>query len=177
VIAQRMSQGDWNTEGYPQEDSLHDSEDGEETLLRNPNEDRTVRSIDIQKIRTVPRTPAQADLQLPERFAHLKEEQQAGALMALRQVDATSRQAVLDEWAMRCADSGIRKPAGYLFGIIQKAIKGEFNPVAGERQPAKPAAPPSSPRPASPPESTLKPTSPEVTRQHLAHLRKMLRGA
>jgi hypothetical protein len=33
---------------------------------------------------------------------------------------------VLDEWAAR-GKHGIRNPAGYLFGIIQRAIRGEFN--------------------------------------------------
>jgi hypothetical protein len=42
------------------------------------------------------------NLRLPERFLRLKDEQQAGALVALQQVDDAQRQAVLDEWAARC---------------------------------------------------------------------------
>lgn len=64
------------------------------------------------------------NLRLPERFLRLKDEQQAGALVALQQVDEAQRQAVLDEWAARCHNSAVRNPAGYLFGIIQKAIRG-----------------------------------------------------
>ena len=75
------------------------------------------------------RTRALGDLQWPKRFAELKAEQQAGARMALQQVDAALRQAVLDEWAARCGKHGIRNPAGYLFGIIQRAMRGEFDAV------------------------------------------------
>jgi len=194
VIVERLSQGHGDAGSYPQEESRHDSEEGAETplrnqetpasdseaglnsvperSLRNPKPDSTVRRIYIDKVRTVPCAHAMADLQLPERFTHLREEQQAGALVALRQVDETLRQAVLDEWAMRCADSGIRKPAGYLFGIIQKAIKGEFNPVAGER----PQPPPSSPPHASPSKSKPERASPEAVRRHLARLHDIMRG-
>jgi hypothetical protein len=195
VIAQRMAQGGWGAQSYPQEDGNHDSEDGSEALLRNheplssdsepgrkpaqdrslrnPNEGRTVRSSRIEEIRTVPRTHghAMADLRLPDRFTRLKAEQQTGAMVALRQVDETLRQAVIDEWAVRCSENAIRSPAGYLFGIIQKAIKGEFHPVAGERQPAKPPPPP---RPASPPVSEPKRAPPEAVREHLARLRAMM---
>jgi hypothetical protein len=62
----------------------------------------------------------------------LKDEQQSGALVALQQVDESLRQAVLDEWDARCRNSAVRNPAGYLFGIIQKAIRGEFKAWAGE---------------------------------------------
>ncbi|EZQ20375.1 hypothetical protein CF98_07735 [Halopseudomonas bauzanensis] len=75
---------------------------------------------------------------LPERFRGLKDEQQAGALVALRQLDTPLQQAVLDEWVLRCDSSAIRNPAGYLFGIIQRAIRGEFNALA--KQVEKPPA-------------------------------------
>ena len=85
------------------------------------------------------------NLRLPERFLRLKDEQQAGALVALQQVDEAQRQAVLDEWAARCHNSAVRNPAGYLFGIIQKAIRGEFKAWAGTD-----AAAPLAPRAAGP---------------------------
>lgn len=150
-----------------------DSEAGEkpshDTLLRNPKQDRTeVLSTCINKaVRTVPRTHELQGLRLPERFLALKEEQQAGALMALRQVEAEQRQAVLDEWAVRCRKSEVRKPAGYLFGIIQKAIRGEFKAWAGkERSNALP--------PAGPPASDHRPACPEVGQAHLTHLHALL---
>lgn len=87
----------------------------------------------------------------PIRFLRLKDEQQAGAMIALPQVEETQRQAVLDEWAMRCRCSTVRNPAGYLFGIIQKAIRGEFKAWAGEGESAPPQPRPTAPTSPSPP--------------------------
>ncbi|MCB1598152.1 MAG: hypothetical protein KDI87_10615, partial [Gammaproteobacteria bacterium] len=121
VLVQRLASQGWSTaESYPQDETIHESEEGQEALirngespssesesgrkappdnlLRNPNEDRTVRNERISnKVRTVPR--ARENLHLPQRFLTLKHEQQSGALVALRQVDETLQQAVLDEWA------------------------------------------------------------------------------
>ena len=69
---------------------------------------------------------------MPDYFFKLREEQQKGALAALRQVDEKLQQAVLDEWTVRCLSGDVRNPAGYLFGIIQKAIRGEFNTWVGD---------------------------------------------
>ena len=92
-------------------------------------------------------------------------EQQAGALMALQQVDAAPRQAVLDEWAARCGGSTVRNPAGYLFGIIQKAIRGEFKAWAGNDAAAPPAPRAAGPAPSSSP-SASRPADPEVARAY-----------
>lgn len=108
------------------------------------------------------------DLQLPKRFALLKEEQQTGAAVALQQVDPSVRQAVLDEWEARCRASSIRNPAGYLFGIIQRAIRGEFNAWAGQNQPK-------ATQPATAPTEPPKVAAPEVAQEHIARLREMLR--
>ena len=114
------------------------------------------------------------NLRLPERFLRLKEEQQAGAMIALQQVDEAQRPAVLEEWAARCRSSTVRNPAGYLFGIIQKAIRGEFKAWAGEGGPSPPPPPP---RPAasapSPPASRA--ADPEAARAYLERLRSILR--
>ena len=125
----------------------------------------------MSEVRTVPRVRAMQNLRLPERFLRLKDEQQAGALVALEQVDETQRQAVLDEWAARCGGSTVRNPAGSLFGIIQKAIRGEFKAWAGESASTPPA--PLSPAPSSPPASRA--ADPEVARAYLAQLREALR--
>src|SRR5690606_499570 len=194
VLAQRMALHGWTTPGYPQEGADHESEEGQEALLRNaarpsseseagpkpapdgslrnPKEDRTVRMNRINKeVRTVPRARALQNLRLPERFLRLKDEQQAGALVALQQVDEAQRQAVLDEWAARSGGSTVRNPAGYLFGIIQKAIRGEFKAWAGDSATVPPASRP----PASAPAPSAPPVSPEVARAHLARLRAALR--
>ena len=192
VLAQQMAVHDWTTANYPQEGVEYHSEEGQEALLRNgerrssesevgpkpapdgslriPKEDRTVRKDRIDEVRTIPHAKALQNLRLPERFLRLKEEQQAGALVALQQVDETQRQAVLDEWTARCRSSTVRNPAGYLFGIIQKAIRGEFKAWAGESASAPPAPPP--PAPSSPPASRA--TDPAVARAYLARLRSAL---
>ncbi|MGR0116455.1 STY4528 family pathogenicity island replication protein [Ralstonia pseudosolanacearum] len=170
-------------ESYPQHESedgtpprlrIHDpppsdSEAGakplSDALLRNPNADRTVRKdLSSERHTYVPRT--REGLRLPARFATLQAEQQSGALAALQQVDAPLRQAVLDEWAARCDARAIRNPAGYLFGIISKALRHEFNAsraTAPASAPKPPTSTPSRPAPA-----------PEVAHAHLAHLRKLL---
>ena len=198
VLAQRMARHGWTTPGYPQEGADHESEEGQEALLRNgarpsleseagpkpasdgslriPKEDRTVRIDRMNEVRTVPRVRAMHNLRLPERFLRLKGEQQAGALVALQQVDETQRQAVLDEWAARCGGSAVRNPAGYLFGIIQKALRGEFKAWAGTDAAAPPA-----PRAAGPAQSSSlsgsRPADREVARAYLARLRSALRDA
>ena len=198
VLAERLArQGIGATESYPQEDAVHDSEEGPASLLRNgerpssdseagpkpasdaslrnPKQDRTVRSSRIDEVRTTAREREQAramqGIRLPERFLDLKEEQQAGAMVALQQVDASLRQAVLDEWAERCRGSAIRNPAGYLFGIIQRAIRGEFNAWAKQ---AGSAPPPAATRDA-PPEPPRNVVPPEVAKQHIDRLRELLR--
>ena len=198
VLAERLAQqGIAAPESYPQEDATHDSEEGVSNLLRNgeqhsseseagleptpdgalrnPKQDRTVRSKSNKEVRTTARehghVRAMPGVQMPDRFLSLKEEQQAGALVALQQVDAPLRQAVLDEWADRCRGSTIRNPAGYLFGIIQRAIRGEFNAWAKQvgTAPPVPAAydrPPEAPR-------NVVPT--EVALQQIERLRELLR--
>ncbi|WP_137821590.1 STY4528 family pathogenicity island replication protein [Pseudomonas sp. D(2018)] len=186
VLVQRMAPGGVSSlERYPQEQLEHDSEEGENALLRNgepppsdseagtkanqtaslrnPKQDRTSTRID-KSVRTVPLVREHPPLRLPERFLALREEQQAGALVALQQVQAEQRQAVLDEWAARCRSNEVHKPAGYLFGIIQAAIRGEFNAWAGQDKRRASADPPPAPRTANP----------DVVQTHLAQLHALL---
>ena len=202
VLAQRMARNKWADASYPQEPVDHESEEGQDGLLRNldgpsseseagpkpapdgslrnPKEDRTVRMDRINQVRTVPRAKALQHLRLPERLLRLKDEQQSGAMVALQQVDESLRQAVLDEWDARCRNSAVRNPAGYLFGIVQKAIRGEFKAWAGEAGSAStPPAPSSPPRPAAPAPSAPPPPAPngpgrEAARAYLAKLRSTL---
>ena len=58
----------------------------------------------------------------------------------------------------------MRKPAGYLFGIIQAAIRGEFNAWAGQDKSKAAADPPPATRTANP----------EVVQAHLAQLHALL---
>ena len=197
VLAERLaSQGIRAHESYPQDGATHDSEEGASGLLRNsddpsseseagsksasdaslrnPKQARTVRSNRIDEVRTTAPARALGDLHWPQRFAALKAEQQAGARVALQQVDASLRQAVLDEWATRCSNRGIRNPAGYLFGIIQRAIHGEFNAWARKDGPSAPTTPNERPQTTPPPRPQGKPVTPEVAKQHIERLRSLL---
>ncbi|UYC11840.1 STY4528 family pathogenicity island replication protein [Xanthomonas sp. CFBP 8445] len=161
----------------PSSDSESGRKPAPERSLRNPKEARTG-SFRIGE-RTVLRERARDGLRLPAEFLSLKDEQQSGALVALGQVAEEQRQAVVDEWAARCRDSAVRNPAGYLFGLIQRAMRGEFKPWAGAGAGKSPApdTPPPPPRPPPPPPAPApKPASPEVARAHLERLRAILRG-
>ncbi|MFV0278263.1 MAG: STY4528 family pathogenicity island replication protein [Parahaliea sp.] len=171
--------------GYPQPDPGHpseeglsaplrndeeqssDSEAGPQTSdtdgLRNPKAARTVRSNhhSIHKVLTV--RELCKNLVVPDYFSTLRDEQQRGALSALRQVDVQLQQAVLDEWTVRCLSGDVRNPAGYLFGIIQKAIRGEFNTWVGDL--LADARSPSGHRPGD--ERTVE--------EHCAHLRSLFK--
>lgn len=152
---------------HPSSDSEAGEKSGESAHLRNRKQDRTeVLSSRIKEERTVPR--ALQHLRLPERFGHLKHEQQAGALVALQQVDAEQRQSVLDEWNARCRGSTVRNPAGYLFGIIQKAIRGEFKAWASQ------AAAPAATAPSPENTTSSRAASPEIAQAHLARLHALL---
>lgn len=188
VLAQRLSRAHIPPGSYPQHEGIHDSEEGSSSPLRNagtptsdseagrkpnndgtlriPKQDRTVRKDSIEEVRTD--RPIRHRLKMPERFLRLKDEQRAGAMVALQQVDEDIRQAILDEWAARCRGSTVRNPAGYLFGLIQRALQGQFKPWASQETLATSA-------PAAPPEEPpIAPASPEVVQQHLARLRELL---
>lgn len=155
----------------PSSDSEQGEISGENALLRNPNKDSTVRTVSMYKyVRTVPRTREATALRLPTPFLNLDEAQQSAALLALQPVELTQQQAILDEWAARCRGNSVRKPAGYLFGIIQKALRGEFHistPPQRQHQSASPTAQ-SLPRTKA---------DPEVAQAHLMRLREILRNS
>ena len=149
-------------------DSEHGRKPASEARLRNPNTDRTVRIKPSFGVLTpVPRT--RDALHLPPRFATLRAEQQSGALAALQQVDPSLRQAVLDEWQARVESRAVRKPAGYLFGIIGKALRGEFQAWCAPSSQPPASAPPTITAP------TARPADANVVQQHLVRLRALLR--
>ncbi|WP_394073913.1 STY4528 family pathogenicity island replication protein [Xanthobacter autotrophicus] len=156
VLTRRLAAQGWSeTSDHPQAVDSDDSEEGRDGSLRNREHpsseseargkpaklgplrnskmDRTVRkkSESIQE-HTIPR--GRGALRLPERFGALKAEQQNGALAALRTLEAELQQAILDEWDARCRTSVVRNPAGYLFGLIQRGVRGEFNVWAGTKE-------------------------------------------
>ncbi|WP_332112567.1 STY4528 family pathogenicity island replication protein [Pseudomonas carnis] len=92
--------------------------------VRNPNSSTTSTNTKVCK-NTVPR--AREGIRLPEPFLQLAAEQRRNAMVALGTMDFELQQQVLDQWSARCANTEIRNPGGYLFGMIQKAQRGEFN--------------------------------------------------
>lgn len=158
----------------PSSDSEVGVDAAREDPLRNPKQGSTVRTNSISNVGTVPPERRESPLRLPQRFRALRQEQQSGALVALQQVDHVLRQTVLDEWAARCDAGTIRNPAAYLFGVIQKAIKGEFHawavqPTGARTGKARPLSGGAIDAEGSPT------TDPRTARQHLTQLREMLK--
>lgn len=100
---------------------------GSASSVRNPNSYSTSTDTYLCKT-TVP--PTGERLRVPEAFLELPPAQRQKAQNALNQLDGPLQQCVLDQWSQRCTSAKIRNPAGYLFGMIQKAIRGEFNALA-----------------------------------------------
>ena len=171
--------GLWAQQGLdPATDAaLHDSEPGENALVRNragPRSDSepslnaslsgTVRSPNAactvlkESICTVPRaTPAVDNLRWPAAL-HLSPNERQAVAVALNKLKPVDRQAVLNEAGARCAAGGIRKPAAYLMGLIQRALKGDFRPWAGQAEPS-PIAEPPPPAPSRPSRQQGEPAS------------------
>lgn len=187
ILSQRLSAQGWTLQkSYPQDINEHESEEGQHSLLRNflsptsdseasdktsktdslrnPKTNSTVRIKNNKEVRTVLR----ASLDLPDRFLRLKAEQQTGALAALQSVEQGLHQAVLDEWDVRCNERQVRNPAGYLFGIIQKALRGEFQPWVGKKPEKKPPD-------EAPDAQPYTPVSPEVAQAYVNRLRSILK--
>ncbi|MBK3443075.1 STY4528 family pathogenicity island replication protein [Pseudomonas lactis] len=157
--------------------ALHDSEPGEHALVRNragPRSDSepslnaslsgTVRNPNAactvlkESICTVPRaTPAVDNLRWPAAL-HLSPNERQAVAVALNKLKPVDRQAVLNEAGARCAAGGIRKPAAYLMGLIQRALKGDFRPWAGQAEPS-PIAEPPPPAPSRPSRQQGEPAS------------------
>ncbi|MNF98062.1 hypothetical protein D3C84_809100 [compost metagenome] len=73
---------------------------------------------------------------------HLSPSERQAVAVALNKLKPAERQAVLNEAGARCTAGGIRKPAAYLMGLIQRALKGDFRPWAGQTEPSPVAEPP-----------------------------------
>ncbi|MDH1440359.1 STY4528 family pathogenicity island replication protein [Pseudomonas sp. GD03721] len=172
----------WARQGLDQpEGPLHESERGSDHLVRNrtepgsdaepglqPRIDHGVRhpnaacTVLEASSCTVPRaSPAvdNAPLHWPDAL-QLSPNERHAATIALSKLKPADRQAVLNEIGARYAAGGIRKPAAYLMGLIQRALRGEFHPWAGQvtlQPPVTPAAslPPRPPRTQGEPISPL----------------------
>ncbi|OCR25328.1 hypothetical protein AFK24_09705 [Pseudomonas syringae] len=80
---------------------------------------------------------------------HLSPSERKAVAVALNKLKPADRQAVLNEAGERCAAGGIHKPAAYLMSLIQRALKGDFRPWAGQAEPS-PIAEPPAPTPSRP---------------------------
>ena len=120
-----------------------DSEPGLNTsvsgVVRNQNAACTVLK---ESTCTVPRaTPAVDNLLWPTQL-HLSPSEHQALTVALNKLKPADRQAVLNEAGARCTAGSVRKPAAYLMGLIQRALKGDFRPWAGQTEPSPVAEPP-----------------------------------
>ncbi|XVN19795.1 STY4528 family pathogenicity island replication protein [Pseudomonas corrugata] len=138
--------------------------------LRQPKSASTLSTKALEVQRTRERLPDESELALPSRFASLTPAQQAGAKVALMQLPAPMRQAVVDEWAARCRDAHIRNPAGYLFGILQKAMQGHFTVWAAKDNSTEPVCSQTKPK-----QSPKAERDPAVAHAYLDELKGLLR--
>jgi hypothetical protein len=161
------------SEGRLRSDSERGKKPAESASVRNPNMARTVRTEHIYKSSVLYGTHEHSQLKLPEAFTRLRREQQVGALAALEKVEADVQQLVIDEWAARCNDTAIRNPAGYLFGIIQKALRGEFRSWAAQKPRDRLTMPADSAAREPAPAAAVS-THKKSVQQHIAELRRIL---
>lgn len=193
VMAERLAGQDWSSDATKQravdnakteesaqallrdyDEPSSESESGRkgpsDGILPIPKNSSTVRKRSIKNINVRTVLNELEHLDLPPRFDRLDDEQKAGALLALRKVDRELQQPVIDEWNVRCCDSYIKKPANYLFGLIQRAIRGEFHAWAGvdpiKEFKAKQSAPHSDSKAVRP----TTPSDPEQVKAHIARL-------
>ncbi|WLH43354.1 STY4528 family pathogenicity island replication protein [Pseudomonas sp. FP2254] len=168
----------WTKQGLDQatDEALHDSELGGGHRVRNRVEPRsdsepglnakvsgTVRNPNTactvlkESICTVPRaTPAVDNLHWPDPL-HLSPSERQAVTMTLNKLKPADRQAVLNEAGARCAAGSVRKPAAYLMGLIQRALKGDFRPWAGQAESLPMGEP--LPAPSRPPRKQGQPAS------------------
>jgi hypothetical protein len=153
----------WMQQGLDQatDDALHDSELGGDHRVRNPAALRsdsesglsasvsgTVRNpngactVLKESTCTVPRATLAVDNLLWPDSLHLSPSERQAVAVALNKLKPADRQAVLNEAGARCAVGGIRKPAAYLMGLVQRALKGDFRPWAGQTESSLIAEPP-----------------------------------
>ncbi|MBV4465905.1 hypothetical protein KVG95_21495 [Pseudomonas sp. SWRI79] len=169
----------WTQQGLDlaTEDALHDSELGGDRRVRNRTSPRsdsepgwnasvsgTVRNPNAactvlkESTRTVPRATSMVDnLNWPAPL-HLSPSERQAIAVALSKLTPADRQAVLNEAGARCAVGGIRRPAAYLMGLIQRALNGDFHPWAGQTEPSPIAEPPPT-APSRPPRKQGEPAS------------------
>jgi len=151
---------------------------------------RTVENLVSRKVHTY-RTDAQPQseapaltLDAPARFHRLPEDQQRYLTVRLGALHPEQRQAVLDEWNVRCSAGYVRNAIAYLYGLIKKALEGTFRLWAARKvapDPASARAPAETPRlHQNPPRSqptlpTDRAASRELAQKHIEQIRDVLK--
>jgi hypothetical protein len=148
-------------------------------------EDLVSRKIHTLRTDVRPQSEAPAlTLDAPARFHRLPPDQQRYLTTRLGALRPEQRQAVLDEWNVRCGAGYVRNAIAYLYGMIRKAMEGTFRlwaarELAPDLASTKAAAdaprlPRNSPRP-QPTIQTDRPASREVAQKHIEHIRNFLK--
>ncbi|AMN45525.1 hypothetical protein ACG33_00090 [Steroidobacter denitrificans] len=152
---------------------------------------RTVENLVSRKVHTYStdaqpqsEVPALA-LDAPARFHQLPPDQQRYLTARLGALPPQQRQAVLDEWNVRCGAGYVRNTIAYLYGLIKKALEGTFRLWAARKlvpNSASVKAPVETPRLRQhPPHSrpaflTDRPVSREVAQKHIEQIRNVLKA-
>lgn len=172
----------------------HKSEEGQNNLLRNQNSltsesEAGLESPQINTLRNpkcivrssncnnkILRQDDAPDLQLPQRFYQLTIAEQKGFLKLIRRTEPDVQQLILNEWDKRCESQVIIKPAAYLYGIVQKVFKGEFNSFVETPLPAHSSPVTSTKTNTKPTKSDYNPTpeEKEQIRQQIQRIKEMM---
>jgi len=151
---------------------------------------RTVQNLVSRKVQTYrtnvrPQSEAPAlTLDAHRRFRQLPADQQRHLTLRLGALHPEQRQAVLDEWHVRCGAGYVRNAIAYLYGLIRKALEGTFRLWAARKLALAPAStrmsadasrPHQNPPRLQLPLPTDRPASREVAQKHLAQIRSILK--
>lgn len=152
----------------------------------------TVRSVnlvsrEIHTYRTGLQQQSEAQtltLDAAARFHRLPPDQQRYLTARLATLHPEQRQAVLDEWSVRCGAGYVRNAIAYLYGLIRKAVEGTFRLWAARKLASDPAptrTPADAPHPrqnspcAQVPSPTNRPVSREVAQRYIEQIRSILK--
>ena len=114
-------------------------------------------------------------LSYPRLFTQLKADQQSDLKTTLARVAGNLQQGVLDEWSARCCNQQVRNPAGYLYGLLKKALRGEFKPWACRSPQAMDSHLRNTGSGITLPAATRKHSQPTLARNYLSELRSLLK--
>ncbi|QIQ22125.1 STY4528 family pathogenicity island replication protein [Zophobihabitans entericus] len=180
-----------NRQRYPQRYASSESEVTQNNLIRNQKKQHS-ESESGQKVNNInsvrnPKSDVrssksnninillQQGMVIPERFKQLPQQQQQAVLTSMQHLSLPLQQQVFIEWDKRCATHQVRNPPSYLFGIIQKAYKGELNALVETPTMPQQSTPPPMAQPKTEPKIESKRTDRDTARQKLAEIKQMIK--